>query len=493
VGQFTLSFDAFRFFEDGAESSSVGLVNQGINISFDLAADFNFQLRVRLQESGGKSGATSDDFRLQYRKNEGTWTNVTTTSSNVKGFDSSDLTDGEATTNRLSGGSGSFVAGKISETGEVVDHQLTADNYTEHLYSLTLISADIALDDEIEFRVLLNGSTFTYNVVPKFTRTEAYSGVAEITAVASASTSGRRPNFYKAKVEATGEVSTSGAKRGEYSSQVESFSYIVLAGYPLEAGFWSPPLAASGELEHVFTNLKPETKYKTQVRSTIGPVHSGWSDEEEFETGPQLQPPITISATSQVSTSGSKKIGSEIYLSAASILGAEALKAVSAEADVSAAGSLQVEKYKGYAHEAVIGETAQADASGFKRVESSIQAEAQALTQSSGYKKVESNVLISEASSIDISASSSMPQDEYGTAEISAVGATASAGDKSAQSAVSISSQGQIMTTGIAALLDLGIPQNVQAMGISLSEIQLSWDEVLTADGYEYRYRRKAL
>ena len=320
---------------------------------------------------------------------------------------------------------------------------------------------------------------------------EAYSGIAEVSAVGSVFTLGRKPNEYKAKVEATGEVSTSGAKRGEYSSQVESFSYIVLAGYPLGVGFWSPPLAASGELEHVFTDLKPETKYKTQVRSTMGPVHSGWSDEEEFETGPQL--PITISATSQVSTSGSKKIGSEIYLSAASILGAEALKAVSAEADVSAAGSLQVEKYKGYAHEAVIGGTAQADASGFKRVESSIQAEAQALTQSSGYKKVEANVLISEASSIDISVSSSIPQDEYGTAEISAAGATASAGDKSARSAVNISSQGQIMTTGIAALLDLGIPQNVQAMGISLSEIQLSWDEVLSTDGYEYRFREKVL
>ena len=205
MGQFTLSFDAFRFFEDGAESSSVGLVNQGINIGFDLAADFNFQLRVRLQESGGKSGATSDDFRLQYRKNGGTWTNVTTTSSNVKGFDSSDLTDGGATTNRLSGGSGSFVAGKISETGEVVDHQLTANNYTEHLYSLTLISADIALDDKIEFRVLLNGSTFTYNVVPKFTRINLPPGQPTLYTEDEAEFSTGRPSLEFSVVDPEGD------------------------------------------------------------------------------------------------------------------------------------------------------------------------------------------------------------------------------------------------------------------------------------------------
>ncbi len=170
MGQFTLSFDAFRFFGDGTESGSAGLAAQGTNLGFDLSADFNFQLRVRLQESGGKAGASTDDYRLQYRKNGGTWTDVTTTSSNVKGFDSTHLTDGGATTNRLSGGSGSFVAGKISETGEVVDHQITASNHTEYLYSLTLIAADIALNDEIEFRVLRNGSTFTYNAVPQFTR-----------------------------------------------------------------------------------------------------------------------------------------------------------------------------------------------------------------------------------------------------------------------------------------------------------------------------------
>ena len=170
MGQFTLSFDAFRFYEEGTQNGSVVLAGENANIEFDFSADFNFQLRVRLQESGGKAGASSDDYRLQYSKNGGTWTNITTTSSNVKAHNSGDLTDGGATTQRLSAGNGSFVAGKISETGEVVDHQLTANNHTEHLYSLTLVNANIALDDVIEFRVLHNASTITYGVVPKFTR-----------------------------------------------------------------------------------------------------------------------------------------------------------------------------------------------------------------------------------------------------------------------------------------------------------------------------------
>jgi len=197
VAQFTVSFDDFRFYEDGPESTSVGLEDQGVNIGFDLAADFNFQLRVRLQEIGGKDGDHSDDYRLQYSKNGGTWTNVTTTSSNVKGFDSTYLTDGEATTTARiwEGASNAFVPGKVSETGEVVDHRLTANNYTVHLYSLTLISADIAVDDEIEFRVLLNGSTFTYNVVPKFTRLNLPPGQPTLYTEDEKEFSGGRPSF----------------------------------------------------------------------------------------------------------------------------------------------------------------------------------------------------------------------------------------------------------------------------------------------------------
>jgi len=88
----------------------------------------------------------------------------------ITGFNSSNLTDGNATTNRLTGGSGSFVAGKISEDGEVNDLQLTAANYTELLYAITLDASELADGDTLDFRVYRNGSALdTYTVTPRIT------------------------------------------------------------------------------------------------------------------------------------------------------------------------------------------------------------------------------------------------------------------------------------------------------------------------------------
>ena len=50
--------------------------------------------------------------------------------------DSANVTNAAATTNRLGAGTGSFVAGKVSETGEVTDFGWSANNYTEFLYSI---------------------------------------------------------------------------------------------------------------------------------------------------------------------------------------------------------------------------------------------------------------------------------------------------------------------------------------------------------------------
>lgn len=161
---------AFRFYEDGIESDSLPVDVQNTDINRDTSdGDSNLQLRLRIQETNGVSGSATDDFQLQYSKNSGTWTNVTTTSSNVKGFDSTNLTHGNSTTERLTGGSGSFVSGEISEIGLIEDHQITASNFTEYLYSLTLVSADLNHNDTLDFRVLRNGEVITYGVTPTIT------------------------------------------------------------------------------------------------------------------------------------------------------------------------------------------------------------------------------------------------------------------------------------------------------------------------------------
>ena len=86
----------------------------------------------------------------------------------VLAYASANLTDGAATSNRLGAGSGSFVAGKISETGLVTDVGWSGNNYTELLYSLDIVNADVVNGDTLRFRVLRNGVTtaMTYTQVP---------------------------------------------------------------------------------------------------------------------------------------------------------------------------------------------------------------------------------------------------------------------------------------------------------------------------------------
>jgi len=296
-----------------------------------------------------------------------------------------------------------------------------------------------------------------------------------------------------AEIEAVSSLNTSGYKSSGKEGQIVCQAYALAFGYPLGVDFWSLPESSSGSSYHVITNLKPSTKYKTEVRSKAGSGRSVWSGEKEFETKPSDDVEVDITAVSQVETSGFKQTEAEIQVSAVSDIAALHLKGIEAGAAVSAVSQVQTERHKGQICQVSIQESAQLNMVGAKGFETAIQIEAQEGIQTARVKDAQADVVIEGASSVDTEAFSSMPQEEFGEASISAIGATASAGDKSARSAVSISSQGQIMTTGIAALLDLGIPQNVQAVGISLSEIQLSWDEVLSTDGYEYRFREKVL
>ena len=162
---------AFQFFDDaGTESGAASLaaLNTAVTGNLDNGDGYGV-LRVRLQSTTAVAVPSTDDFQLQWERNSsGTWTNVTTGGTTVRGYDNPNLTDGAATTNRLGAGSGSFVAGKITETGDVPNMGWTANNYTELVYSLTLRSADLLDGDVLRFRVLRNGATsvMTYTQTP---------------------------------------------------------------------------------------------------------------------------------------------------------------------------------------------------------------------------------------------------------------------------------------------------------------------------------------
>ena len=839
---------SFRFYYPGTESSSEAAAPEDTLLSYSFAENARFHLRLTIQETAGKNGGSSDSWTLQYQAwGDATWFDVTTSSSKVKFVDCSDLTHGGNTTKRLEAGTGSFVAGKISEDGPIT-HLLTADNHTEHLFSLEFIRNDLNIDDRVTFRLLYNGETISRSCVPQFrlinapptielntpdestfqtstptleftgddpegddltysvgiqpaegdTRYVYVSGKTELQAGAriakidpatmniihsrdwdlNASVSSSRLSFagtcslyrpsqsnidkmgrpfyylrtyphspaidrmqdsvgadddvhhfigahtalayvdiYKV-VSDTGTVvgtkrlydqgygpmffcvdetylyvgigtSTSGNvenpliykvnketldiegilddnsyisggfelylaaygdhlyilsefERKIFKIDIETFSFSgapfyyneeltlgriavdqdgvfvvrselidnvyyssiqkfnhnleyqtassTFTGFPRSidldddhvyfcssshSGFYRQYYKSNlglryskgftydgttGPAYHIY--VEPESSETVEVgisAEDLGFINvTNSEDEDPFTAGQKIAytlqaplpdgvyrwsvlvqdpngsetyvsseirsftvdsqeahygtssiaavasitttggkpgegKPVDITAVSQVETSGFKQTEAEIQVSAVSDIAALHLKGIEAGAAVSAVSQVQTERHKGQIYQVSIQGSAQQNMVGAKGFETAIQIEAQEGIQTVRVKDAQADVVIEGASFVDTEAFSSMPQDEYGTAEISAAGATASAGDKSAQSTVSMSSQGQIMTTGIAALLDLGIPQNVQAVGISLSEIQLSWDEVLSADGYEYRFREKVL
>jgi hypothetical protein len=175
--------DAFRFYEDGTEAGSSAIAAQDTNISRDVSSNSNLLLRIRIESTELSAAFPPDVWQLQYSKNSGAWTNVTTSSSNVRAFNSTNLTDDGATTERLTSGVTTWTSGFVSEDGVVGDFVLetgknvSTNQYTEFLYSLTVIDADVLTSDTLDFRVLRNGSTITtYTVTPRITVTNSGSG-----------------------------------------------------------------------------------------------------------------------------------------------------------------------------------------------------------------------------------------------------------------------------------------------------------------------------
>ena len=137
---------AYRFYDEGTESGAPpSLRRTPPSPATSPPVTATGTLRVRLQSTTAVAVPATDDWQLQYEKNaSGTWVNVAATGTTVVGYNDPNLTDGAATTNRLGAGTGSFVAGKVSEDGIADDLGWTANNYTELVYSLKLIAADFA-------------------------------------------------------------------------------------------------------------------------------------------------------------------------------------------------------------------------------------------------------------------------------------------------------------------------------------------------------------
>lgn len=134
--------------------------------------DTTFLLRFTLQCDGTLQSNVDAEF--QYRKNGGTWTQITTGTTNVKAVTTTVFANADNTTKRLSG-TGTFESSSQGCTHDGISggtaFDIVANGNGETECSLQLVGADLAEGDLIEFRLTRDGGTLidTYSVTPALT------------------------------------------------------------------------------------------------------------------------------------------------------------------------------------------------------------------------------------------------------------------------------------------------------------------------------------
>lgn len=157
----------FRFYADGTESGAAALAAQNTNVEVDVTSgNVQLALRAGLQEVG--AALNSNGFQVDFSLNGAAYVALTTSTSPVKAFDSASLTNDAATTNRLTGGTGSFDAGKVTEDGFTANTTLSANNRTEVLATLELVASALRDGDVLDFHVYqIAGDDDVFTVTPR--------------------------------------------------------------------------------------------------------------------------------------------------------------------------------------------------------------------------------------------------------------------------------------------------------------------------------------
>ena len=197
-----------------------------------------------------------------------------------------------------------------------------------------------------------------------------------------------------------------------------------------------------------------------------------------------------VQGIGSIQTAGHKKSAQDSQLELVGSVQVAGHKKSVQDSQLELAGFVQVASRKTAGHDSLFAANSFLQAQRFKASSRGTLLSSQGILEVSGYKNTWTKPEI--AGSGLVQTTGYHPVAGEHEVEIAVIGAIIAQGEKSSWLAASLSAQSQTLTAGFTTI-QLGIPQNVQAVGISLSEIQLSWDEVLSADGYEYRFREKAL
>ena len=141
-------------------------------VNIDVGAG-NVQRRLRISIENTGTAASGTVFKCQYRKNGGTWTDITASSSNVKTFASAYYADGDDVPQLLTGGTYQSDNNAAEEsTGTfTLTAGLAAGSTFETEIALEFIQANVANTDTLDFRIVTSAGVAldAYDFTPQVT------------------------------------------------------------------------------------------------------------------------------------------------------------------------------------------------------------------------------------------------------------------------------------------------------------------------------------
>jgi hypothetical protein len=143
--------DAYAFYDDGTETGAVIIGFQNVAQSLDV--DTTFHCRCRVAEDN-QAADILETVTWEYNHQSAGYLAITTTSSVLKAV-SGLITDGADTTERLTGGTGTFITTNAWATDDatVPDLSYSQQSYCECVLSFQIVGADVNNGEEILIRV----------------------------------------------------------------------------------------------------------------------------------------------------------------------------------------------------------------------------------------------------------------------------------------------------------------------------------------------------
>jgi len=149
----TLEVTNWAFYEDGTESGSVIIGSVNTNPTLDV--DTIYLVRFGLEETSGNASKNTEP-QLQYNHNGGGFVNCDETSSVVRIVTTSNITDGDDTTQRITSFTFDSTNEGFDSTTGIAGGPTTdlANDGFEALYCIQILSADVSDQDTIVLKIV---------------------------------------------------------------------------------------------------------------------------------------------------------------------------------------------------------------------------------------------------------------------------------------------------------------------------------------------------